>query len=499
MMKANWASHQRKWWGKWHLWLGLTAGVIVSVVGLTGSLLVFRTEIDGALNPELYRCEKTGKHLDFGEVYLVLKEKYPDMPVGYLTLMEGDEANYKLLDIRTREETYINPYTGEIISHRAPAGSFTGLVLEIHRSLLIPVAGRYVVGAASLAMFILTVTGLRAWLPRRWKSLKASLTVRFNAGIRRQTLDWHRVTGFFASPVLTMLSLSGCCFTLNMVILPLMFVFDGQSPAKLMQIFGAQSDTTVHVAPLPVGEVFDLYREAFPSAGIQTVLFPATPAGVYMVNAVQGARPAEGKRTMCCIDRYTGKILFDSEKDLPNVAHAYLTWLQAFHFGSFGGIPTKCIACLAGLLPLFLTVTGFRIWKSRYGKQKRPVENLPANDTDRKRTVMPVNAWHYLWIHLKRGFGYGFRCLLASLLIGTLAGIWGSAILEAIAFIIVFTCLLSVMNLLAALIALVFHLLCVPFGRGSRAILRYFAWSLTFSAVFGIGYAAITQTGLQIF
>lgn len=224
------ASHQRKWWGKWHLWLGLTAGIIVSVVGITGSILVFRTKIDSALNPELYRSEKTGKRLDFDEVHLALKQKYPDMPVGYLMLMEGDEPNYKLLDVSTREETYINPYTGEIISSRMPAGSFIGLVLEIHRSLLILAAGRYVVGAASLVMFILTVTGLRMWLPRRWKSLKASLTVKFNAGSKRRILDLHKVTGFFASPVLTMLILSGCCLTLNMVILPLMFVFNGQSP-----------------------------------------------------------------------------------------------------------------------------------------------------------------------------------------------------------------------------------------------------------------------------
>jgi uncharacterized iron-regulated membrane protein len=496
----HWALHQRKWWGKWHLWLGLTAGIIVSIVGITGSVLVFRTEIDSELNPALYRSEKTGKRMDFGEVYHVLKQKYPDISVSYLMLMDGDEANYKLLDIRTREETYINPYTGEIISRRMPAGSFTGLVQEIHRSLLIPVVGRYVVGAASLVMFILTVTGLRMWLPRRWKSLKASLTVKFNAGAKRQLLAWHKVAGFFASPVLTVLSLSGCCITLNMAVLPLMFVFNGQAPEELMRIFGAQSDTATHAAPLSAGEVFDRYRTAFPEASVQTVMFPASAAGVYMVNAVQGSRPAGGKRTMHCIDQYSGRILFDSEKDLPNVAHAYLTWLQAFHFGSFGGILTKCIACLAGLLPLFLTITGFLIWKSRYRKQKYPEERPPvANSTNSNRMATPVNAWRYLWIQLKKGLGYGCRCLLASLPVGTLSGIWGDAVPEAIAFIIVFTFLLSAVNLLVALIALVFHLLCVPFGRGSRAILRYFAWSLAFSAVFGVGYAAVTQTGLQIF
>jgi uncharacterized iron-regulated membrane protein len=464
----------------------------VSVVGVTGSILVFRTEIDSALNPALYRSEKTGKHLDFDEVYLALKQKYPDLSVGYLMLMEGDEANYKLLDVLTREETYVNPYTGEIISRRTSIGSFTGLVQEIHRSLLIPVAGRYVVGAASLVMLILTITGLRMWLPRRWKSLKASLTVKFNAGAKRQILDWHKMAGFFASPVLTMLSLSGICLTLNIVILPLMFVFNGQSPAKLMQIFGAQSDTTTHVAPLPAGEVFDCYRATFPAARIQTVLFPASATGVYMVNAVEGANPAGGKRTMCSIDQYSGRILFDSEKDLPNVAHAYLTWLQAFHFGSFGGIPTKCIACFAGLIPLILTVTGFLIWRS-----KRRGQTVTHTGDEKPRFEGGVCRW--LWLNLKKGFLYGLRCQLASVVIGTVYGIFGLAVVEAIAFIIVFTCLLSAVNLVVALTVFVVQLPCMPFGKGSLAIQRYFAWSLAFSIIFGIGYAAITQTGLRIF
>ena len=34
-----------------HLWLGLSLGVLMAVIGLTGSILVFYTDIDDALHP----------------------------------------------------------------------------------------------------------------------------------------------------------------------------------------------------------------------------------------------------------------------------------------------------------------------------------------------------------------------------------------------------------------------------------------------------------------
>jgi uncharacterized iron-regulated membrane protein len=44
----------RKAWVLIHLWLGLTLGVAGSLLGVTGSVLVFDQALDGALNPQRY-------------------------------------------------------------------------------------------------------------------------------------------------------------------------------------------------------------------------------------------------------------------------------------------------------------------------------------------------------------------------------------------------------------------------------------------------------------
>ena len=124
----HWARHQRKWWGKWHLWRGLVVGVIVSVVGVTGSVLVFQTEIDRALNPDLYYSEKTGKRLDYGEVHRILQTDSVNVTGKYLMELDGEDANYKLMYGAAFEETFVNAYTGKIIASRMPTESFTGAI-----------------------------------------------------------------------------------------------------------------------------------------------------------------------------------------------------------------------------------------------------------------------------------------------------------------------------------------------------------------------------------
>lgn len=46
-----------------HRWLGLAGGIVVVLIGLTGSFIVFYREIDAALNPALYTPATPNKGL----------------------------------------------------------------------------------------------------------------------------------------------------------------------------------------------------------------------------------------------------------------------------------------------------------------------------------------------------------------------------------------------------------------------------------------------------
>ena len=116
-------------------------------MGLTGSILVFQDEIDVALNKNLFESLKGQKRYSIDEVIPVVQQKYPDRKFDYVfqTDEENPNATYRFYNFTTEEEFFVNPYTAELCGKRLINSSFISIVMNIHRTLLIPAAGRYIV------------------------------------------------------------------------------------------------------------------------------------------------------------------------------------------------------------------------------------------------------------------------------------------------------------------------------------------------------------------
>ena len=168
----RWAKHQKRWFGKWHTYLGIIAGAILAFVGVTGSILVFQDEIDRALNRELFEVVAHQRKLSFDELVPLIKKNNPKLKFDYVLAGKGDSPleAYSTLNFKTEEQVFINPYNGKVSGKRIISSSFIRVVMELHRTLLIPTIGKYIVGMASLCMLILTISGLRLWVPKKWSS-----------------------------------------------------------------------------------------------------------------------------------------------------------------------------------------------------------------------------------------------------------------------------------------------------------------------------------------
>lgn len=493
MIFKEWGSHQRKWWGKWHLYLGLIAGLIVSIVGFTGSILVFQDEIDQQLNPELFFVEEKGTYKDYGEIMSLVNELHPELsPQSIMINKGGLNPTYRILTDNFQTEVFINPITGEIIDTRPRFGRFIGSVMELHRTLMIPVAGRFIVGAASLILLILSITGIRLWLPKKIHQVKSSLTVKFSSSFKQQNRSWHNILGVFTFPIVSMLSVSGCAFVINLLILPLMLMLSGYSPKLLMNIFASKSNYSVEYKTLPVSDILNSFHKAEPEAKVTAIIFPGDSTGAYLINAQNPGKIEDGRRVLSSIDQYSGNILFNTETDLPNVAHAYLSWIQPIHYGSFGGIITRLLAFIGGLTPLILTITGFLIWWPRYISRKKYRDKnnyINTDDVIDKVDLPKVNVFKFLFCQLKKGFKYALWILPITFLSGGLYGLAAGIVWQPACFAVIFCSLLAMLNFGVSVIALLFNILfLVPFKKGKRYILKYFAWSSSIFVVYLAAY-----------
>ncbi|MFT3824885.1 MAG: PepSY-associated TM helix domain-containing protein [Chitinophagaceae bacterium] len=502
--RLQWAKHQQRWFGKWHVYLGIIAGFIVAFVGVTGSILVFQDDIDRALSPTLFEVAEQRHKMSFDEIVPVVQQKYPALKFTYL-MNADDKPNYayRFYNFTTEEEFFINPYTGDMSGKRLYESSFIHIVTDLHRTLLVPVVGRYIVGLATLCLLILTISGLRLWIPAKWKYLKSVLTVKFSSGFKRQNYDWHNVLGFYSSPVVAFLSLTGFCITFSPVVIALVFVMDGRSPQGVAQLLGAKSVYTTGAKALPLKDIMDRAHTAMPGARVVGIAFPADSTGNYRLDMMGQGLPKSGKREMLILDQYSGKVMLNSRFDFPASGKAYLSWLTPIHYGSFGGRPTQVLALLGGLMPLVLFVTGFIIWWPRYRRQKKNAgkkASKPGIIDNDKETAVTVGAFRYFFTNLQKGFKYALYTLGVTAVMGMLYGLFSGIVIEPAIFGIVFTTYLVIMNFIIALIVFLFNLIfLLPFKKGSRGVLRYFGLSLAFLLIYLVVYLLLMNTGIKVF
>lgn len=491
----TWAKHQKRWFGKWHLYLGVIAGAVLCITGLTGSILVFQDEIDRALNKDLFIAVEGQKRYEIEEIIPLVREKYPDKKFSYVLVSDANNPNstYRFYNTETEVdkagEFFVNPYTGEISGKRLFTSGFIRVVTNIHRTMLVPVAGRYIVGLCTLCMLILTISGLKLWVPqqyKKWKQWKSVLTVNFRAGFKRQNYDWHNVLGFYSAPVVIMLALSGFAITFSTVFIAFLFVFTGKSPQSVAGIFGKQSSYVEGAKELTVGEVAAIAQKTFPNAEILALAPPLTPQNVYRFDMKSDGVAHTGNRIMVMVDQYSGEVLLNSEKDFPNVGNSYLSWLTPIHYGTFGGMPTRILALIGGLIPLLLYITGFIIWWPRYKRQKlKPERSVRSTKEDEAlAAIRQLPLGSYSKFYFRKGLKYALMLLAAAFLCGLLYGLISGIVIQPALFAVLYTGISIVVNFIIALVVTIITLVVfAPFGLGKNAA-KYLSLSLAFLLVF---------------
>jgi uncharacterized iron-regulated membrane protein len=153
----------RRVWLQIHLWLGLCAGALLVLIGLSGSVLVFYREIDAWLNPQHYAAASGARqplqrlvaaahrHLPHsGRPTLVQVPAAPGWP-AVVDIAEAGASGER------HHQVYVDPAAARILGARLWQESFVGIVYSL---LLRQYGGMEVVGILGIALLISLATGL---------------------------------------------------------------------------------------------------------------------------------------------------------------------------------------------------------------------------------------------------------------------------------------------------------------------------------------------------
>lgn len=212
----------KKIWFYTHWLLGLVAGTVLIVVGITGAVLSFEKEIMQLINQKSYFVEvPSQERLSPEDLLNAFKEKIPDARINSMTLSSDPKASASIVsqDPNVLPTTnggggkntithFINPYTGEILP-QLEGRVFFRMMLDLHRRLMAGQVGKQIVAASTVALIILSLTGLYLYWGSIRKSLKSSLSVNFRAKGRGFLYKLHSASALWMFPFLILVSLTG--------------------------------------------------------------------------------------------------------------------------------------------------------------------------------------------------------------------------------------------------------------------------------------------------
>lgn len=381
----------KKWSAKLHLWFGLSIGIIVFIVSLSGTLYVFKDEIQNQLrkNVIFLNAETISQHpLPINvlkeKVTLTLKEQYPvtsveiplDKNKSYEFLFyEKDKNAWNYFDeVKINKLVYVNPYNGEILGVYNEKYDVFPILKSIHWSLLLKTDwGKYVVGIPVVLFIIMLITGIILWWPKNKNARKGRF--RFNwkniTTWKRKNYDLHNILGFYASFIALILSISGIYFSFPWVKNVFNLVLSGSTELpKEKEIKSPDSVLSVNKSAFDITalETKKLYSS---SSSFRIPLNGKNKKGKELKNIpviVYGENGSFAIRNQVVFDKYSGKLLLNKPHQQLTNAEKYANANYDIHTGSYFGIFGKIIWFITGLICTSLPVTGFLIW---LGKKKK--------------------------------------------------------------------------------------------------------------------------------
>nr|WP_314494750.1 PepSY-associated TM helix domain-containing protein [uncultured Chryseobacterium sp.] len=387
----NKPSFTKKWSAKLHLWFGLSVGFIVFIVSLTGTMYVFKNEIQHLLRkdvmyvkPETITQKTLSVELLREKVSQEINEKtqissveiHLDRNRSYEFLYyEKDKKAWNYFDeIKINKLVYVNPYTGQILGIYNEKYDLFPILKSIHWSLLLKADwGKYVVGIPVVLFIIMLITGIILWWPKNKKMRKGRFSFEWKnvKTWKRKNYDLHNILGFYASFIALIMSLSGIYFAYPWVKNALNITLSSSPELPIeKEIRSPDSSAGKNNA------VFDITsqetQKLYPaSSSFRIPLNGKNKKGKELQNIPVTVYGEEGRfaiRNQLVFDQYSGRLLLNKSHQQLNTAEKYAHANYDIHTGSYFGIIGKIIWFLAGLVCTSLPVTGFLVW---IGKKKK--------------------------------------------------------------------------------------------------------------------------------
>lgn len=375
----------RTTWLKIHLYLALIAGFFFALMGLTGSISVYREELDELLNPQLVIEEPQGDYQSLDKIMASVQTAHPNRYGSWTLEMPRSRDSMITAWFDKPEETFfelyaplmvsVNPYTAEVVASRFWGQTVTTCLLDLHTQLRLDRFGWNAVGILGLLLMVSIGSGLYLWWPGIrgiWQGLK----IRHNPGMMQLVFDLHRLIGLLSAAVLLLLAFTGFHLSYPSV-LETLVGSSGMAHGETGRNIISTAVHNDHPTNLEAAEF--VARGPFYRAELRRVTTPIGDDGVYRINLRQDSEINQRHPfTTVWVDRWSGQIKEVRDPSGFTNGENFMTWIWPVHTGEAFGAIGRLLWFLAGMGLFILYVSGLLRWLHRHGKVKDRAVNFTA-------------------------------------------------------------------------------------------------------------------------
>lgn len=353
-----------------HRWTALTLGLVVLWVALTGLGLLFKVQLDPAVNRSLETVTDCHAPQPLDRIVARARAAHPDGAMRLIAI-EGNTTRSVWARFANGDTVYLDPCSGGVVGELNKYHGMFGALEYLHRLEFLSAADHIVAGSVAL-LFALTIVigGMAIWWPVSLKGLRWSVTFAMRPGGRARLMRIHRATGFWVCLIALFSALTGPIdsFPWYQRAIQVMTGSPESSPAPMA------APATAGRQRLTLQALWQRAQQVTPDPQEALIIFPRKQVSPLELDIIERSAPNHQAVSFLYLDPFTGGVLRFEPYASSSLANRIMAWGIAIHAGE-AGVPAQMALLVSVLGIMVLGYTGFSsyirrrftAWRDRVG------------------------------------------------------------------------------------------------------------------------------------
>lgn len=374
-----------------HLACGVSAGLVVLMMSVTGVILTYERQVQVWEDRSYYAEPEAGQQMLDADQLIAASRNLEEFEPTSLMLSSDPTAPAMLRQGRSQTQ-FLNPYTGQAYQpHSDSFSAFFSNVRGWHRWFNMTgdsrSSARAVTGAANLMFLFLVLSGIYLWLPKvyAWATLRARLW--FNASnmnANARDFNWHHVFGFWAAIPLIVIISTATVFNYSWAN-SLVYRLAGEEPPVRGRASSVESPAPVPVSRLPYAELVDTAKSYSEDWRTITLAIPDANAISTNLTLDEGNGGQPQKRHVLTLGVSNGEVVNWAPFNSQTAGAQARRWVRFLHTGEALGLVGQTIAGIASFAAILMVWTGLALalrrllrWLEKLKREREKEVEVPS-------------------------------------------------------------------------------------------------------------------------